>query len=64
MFVCLRAIVCCLLLVVRVMFAGACSSFAVRRLLFVVCLLLLGVCGLFVVVVLVACSLLVACHCL
>ena len=41
MIVCLRAAVCFLLLAVRVMFAGVCSSFAVRRLLFVVCWLFL-----------------------
>ena len=59
MIVCLRAVVGCVLLAVRVMFAGACSSFAVRRLLFVVCWLLCwclwvvcccGYCGLLIVV--------------
>ena len=65
MFACLRAVICCLLFPVRVIFAGVCSSVAVRRLLSVVCWLFVGVCGLFVVLVLVACCLLfVACRCL
>ena len=59
MIACLHDVVCCVLLVVRVMFAGVCSSFAVRRLLFVVCWLLFwclwvvcccGSCGLLFVV--------------